>query len=122
MVEVHGKDLGERFGNAAYAMFDQMTDLTNVNAKGELKVELSGETREQLLVDFLQELLFVNDTEGLVFSEFEVKTDGRRLEAIVRGEMFDAKRHAKRSLVKGVTYHNLEFDDRKGTITILFDV
>jgi len=122
MVEAHGKDLGERFGNAAYAMFDQITDLSKVKAKGELKVEMSGETREQLLVDFLQELLFVNDTEGLVFSEFDVKTDGRKLEAVVRGEMFDAKRHTKRSLVKGVTYHKLEFNDREGTITILFDV
>lgn len=122
MVEVYGKDLGERFGNAAYAMFDQITDISKVDPKGEFRVVMSGETREQLLVDFLQELLFVHDTEGLVFSEFEVKTDGKALEAVVRGEKFDDKKHAKRSLVKGVTYHRLEFDDRKGRLTILFDV
>ena len=122
MVEVRGKDLGKRFENAAYAMFDLMTDLTKVEPKGELKVELSADSREQLLVDFLQELLFVYDTEDLVFSEFEVKTDGKKLEAIVRGEVFDSKKHTKRSLVKGVTYHHLEFNDREGSITILFDV
>lgn len=122
MVEAHGKDLGERFGNAAYAMFDQITDIGKVEPKGELRVVLSGESREQLLVDFLQELLFLHDTEGLLFSEFDVKTDGRSLEAFVRGEEFDNSRHPKRSLVKGVTYHKLEIDDRKGTVTILFDV
>jgi len=122
MVEVYGKDLGERFGNAAYAMFDQITDLSKVTSKGELKVEMSGETREQLLVDFLQELLFVHDTEDLVFAEFEVKTDGKTLEAVVRGEKFDEKKHTKRSVVKGITYHRLEFDDQNELLTILFDV
>jgi SHS2 domain-containing protein len=122
MVEVQGKDLGERFGNAAYAMFDQITDLSKVEPKGELRVVMSGDTREQLLVDFLQELLYVHDTEDLVFSEFEIKTDGKTLEAVVRGEKFDEKKHTKRSVVKGVTYHRLEFDDLKGRLTILFDV
>jgi SHS2 domain-containing protein len=122
MVEVHGADLGERFANAAYAMFDQITDLTRVEPKGELKITLSADSREQLLIDFLQELLFVHDTEDLVLCEFEVKTDGKSLVAVVRGEKFDAKRHTKRSVVKGVTYHRLEFDDKEGTITVLFDV
>ena len=122
MVEVHGEDLDERFENAAYAMFDQITDLSRVVPKGELKVVMSGETREQLLVDFLQELLFVHDTEDLVFVEFQVKTDGKTLEALVRGEKFDEQRHTKRSVVKGVTYHRLEFDDQGKSLTILFDV
>lgn len=122
MVEVQGKDLGEMFGNAAYAMFDQITDLSKVESRGELRVVMSGDTREQLLVDFLQELLFVHDTEDLVFGEFEIKTDGKTLEAVIRGEKFDEKTHTKRSVVKGVTYHRLEFDDLKGRLTILFDV
>ncbi|MGQ9588459.1 MAG: archease [Thermoplasmata archaeon] len=122
MVEVYGKDLEERFSNAAYAMFDQITDVTKVRPKGELKVVLSANSREQLLVDFLQELLYVHDVEDLVLCEFKVKIDGKTLEAVVRGERFDEQRHPKRAIVKGVAYHKLEFDDRKGTITVLFDV
>lgn len=122
MVEAYGKDLGERFANAAFAMFDQMTDASKVVPKGELKIVLEGESKEQLLVDFLQELLFLHDTEGLVFSEFDVKTDGRKLECAARGEKFDDRRHPKRALVKGVTYHGLEFDEKEGSITVLFDV
>ncbi len=122
LVRVHGRNLSERFANAAYAMFDQMTDVTKVKPKGEMKILLEADSREQLLVDFLQELLFLNDTEDLVFSKFEVKTDGKKLEALAWGERFDEKRHSKRSVVKGVTYHRLEFDDAKGTVTVLFDV
>lgn len=122
MVEVYGKTLDERFANAAYAMFDQMTDLGRVKPKGEMKISVKADTREQLLVDYLQELLFVNDAEDLVMCEFDVKTDGRVLESLVRGEKFDERRHTKKSVVKGVTYHALKFDDEKGTLTILFDV
>ncbi len=122
LVRAHGKNLSEMFANAAYAMFDQITDVKKVKATGEMKIVLEAETREQLLVDFLQELLFLNDTEDLVFSKFDVKTDGRKLEALVWGEKFDEKKHPKRSVVKGVTYHQLEFDDKKGTVTVLFDV
>jgi SHS2 domain-containing protein len=122
MVEVHGKTLGELFANAAYAMFDQMTDVKKIEPKGEVKVVLKADTQERLLVDFLQELLYVNDVEDLVFSEFSVQTDGNRLEATIRGEKFDEKRHTKRSVVKGVTYHKLDIDLKKGTLTVLFDV
>ena len=122
MVEVHGKTLGERFENAAYALFDQMTDVSKVSPKGEIKIVLSAGSKEQLVVDFLQELLFLHDTENIVFSEFNVKTDGLSLEAVVRGETFDGNRHPKRSVVKGITYHRLEFDEGKGTLVVLFDV
>lgn len=122
MVEAEGESLGERFVNAAYAMFDQMTDASKVSPKGEVRIELEAEGREQLLVDFLQELLFLHDTENLVFGEFEVDTDGRRLVARARGEQFDESRHPKRAVVKGVTYHGLAFDDSRRTVTVLFDV
>lgn len=122
MVEAYGDTLSERFASAAYAMFDQITDVTKIKPTGELKIVLSADGRDQLLVDFLQELLFINDTEGFVFSQFDVETDGRKLEAIVRGEVFDEKKHSKRSVVKGITYHKLEFDDRGKKVTLLFDV
>lgn len=122
LVEVHGKDLNERFANAAYAMFDLITDVKKVEPKGEMKIVLSAESREQLLVDFLQELLYLNDADDLVFGKFEVKIDGLKLEALAWGEKFDEKKHEKKAVVKGVTYHKLEFDDKKGTVTVLFDV
>ncbi len=122
MVEVFGKDLDERFENAAYALFDQITDVSKVEPKGELRIVMDAEGREQLLVDFLQELLFVQDLEDFVFSEFDVKTDGKKLEAVCAGEKFDPAKHTKRSVVKGVTYHRLEFNDKESKVTLLFDV
>ncbi|HUU06944.1 MAG TPA: archease [Thermoplasmata archaeon] len=122
MVEVHGVTLEERFENAAYALFDQITDASTVRPKGEVEVSVSAGSREQLLVDFLQELLFLHDTENLVFSRFVVEMEGDTLRARAQGEEFDPTRHAKRSVVKGITYHGLEFRDDESKLVLLFDV
>jgi SHS2 domain-containing protein len=122
MIEAYGETLGERFANAAYALFDQMTDVTKVSPTGEIRLELEAEGREQLLVDFLQELLFLHDVESLVFGQFEVQVEANKLVAVARGELFDEDKHSKRSVVKGVTYHRLEFDDQRKAVTVLFDV
>ena len=122
MVEVHGDTLEERFANAAYALFDQMTDVSKIEPTGEMRIQIEAETREQLLVDFLQELLFLHDAENLVFSMFEIVLDGNKLDARIHGEEFDDERHTKRSVVKGVTYHKLEFNDAQKTLVVLFDV
>lgn len=122
LVEAYGDTLDERFANAAYAMFDQMTDVTLVKPVGEVRLVVSAESTEQLLVDFLQELLFLHDADNYVFSEFEVEIMGGNLEAIARGEAFDQSRHPKRAVVKGVTYHNLKLDESTKSVTLLLDV
>lgn len=122
MVEAYGETLGERFANAAYALFDQMTDVTKISPTGEIRLELEADGREQLLVDFLQELLFLHDAENMVFGQFDVQVEDNRLVAVARGELFDEDKHSKRSVVKGVTYHRLEFDDPGKSVTVLFDV
>ena len=122
LIEVHGETLQERFANAAFAMFDQITNISAVHAVGEAEISISAESIEELLVEFLQELLYIHDTESLVFSEFDVHINGNSLKATVKGEEFDADRHDKRSVVKGVTYHGLKVDNEAKLITLLLDV
>ncbi len=122
LVEAFGETLSERFANAAYALFDQITDVRAVKPVGEVRVVVSADSTEQLLVDFLQELLFLHDTDNYVFSEFEVEIMGTNLEAVARGEEFDPSRHPKRAVVKGVTYHNLKLDKKAGSLVVLLDV
>lgn len=122
LVEAYGDTLTERFANAAYALFDLMTDVSLVKPVGEVRLVLSADSTEQLLVDFLQELLFLHDTDNYVFVEFEVEILGGNLEVVARGEEFDQSRHTKKAVVKGVTYHHLKLDDKPGSLTVLFDV
>jgi SHS2 domain-containing protein len=57
-----------------------------------------------LLASWLDELVYLAETEGLVPEQAELSLDGLRLSAIVRG-----RRGAPRPLVKAVTLHRLRF-------------
>ncbi|HVO83796.1 MAG TPA: archease [Syntrophobacteria bacterium] len=96
------------FETAALALTELMTDTTKVEPRLERTVKLRGESLDLLLVCWLQEILFLMDTEGLVFSVFEVRIEGAALHATLRGEPFNPEVHPRKSEVKAVTYHHLE--------------
>jgi SHS2 domain-containing protein len=58
-----------------------------------------------LLVGWLEEVLFLADTEGFVPDDAQIGLRGNELHALVRG-----RRTEQRPLVKAVTYHGLEFE------------
>jgi SHS2 domain-containing protein len=126
LVEAYGSTLGEAFANAALAMFNAITPLEKVKPKISRRIELEGEDLEGLLYDFLDELLFINDTENLVFSEIKVDVDtGRlRLRAECRGERFDPERHQAGAVVKAVTFHQMRVEktDGRWKTRVVFDL
>jgi len=96
------------FETAALALTELMTDVATVEPRLERAMELKEESLDLLLVCWLQEILFLMDTEGLVFSVFEVQIEGAALQATLRGEPFNPEVHPRKSDVKAVTYHHLE--------------
>ena len=96
------------FETAALALTELMTDTTTVEPKLERTMELQEESLDLLLVCWLQEILYLMDTEGLVFSVFEVRIEGTALQATLWGEPFNPEVHPMKSDVKAVTYHHLE--------------
>jgi SHS2 domain-containing protein len=94
--------------------------------KGTIKKEITITSADidSLLLDFLSEVLFVSEVEGMVFSKADVKIDGLNLYAELKGEPFTRKRHAKGTEVKGISYSGLSIrHDANGfMVDILFDV
>lgn len=121
MIRSHGKSIEELFANAAYGMFDQLADLSKVKPNESFRIDIEGGDPEQLLVDFLSELLYIFDTELVLLSEFDVKHDGEMLHVTARGERIDKKRHEMRKALKAVSYYKLEVSPEKGYAQVLFD-
>ena len=122
----HGATLADAFANAAEGMYALMLDLDTVNEREERAVALEGENTEQLLVDWLLELIFFTETEDLVFRRFQIdELSERRLRARAWGERFDPERHRSHNvMVKAVTQHLLEIAREDGgyRVRVLFDV
>ncbi len=123
-IEARGATLEEAFANAARGMFSVIVDGSDIAAvdKRELSLEAT-EDDEQLLVDWLSELLYIHDVEGLVFDCFDVSIDGG-LEATAWGEPYSRETHGYGSEIKAVTYHLLDIKrTKKGVeLKVLFDI
>lgn len=124
-IKAYGNDLSECFKHAAKGMFDLITDCSDVEEKGVYRIEMNAEDCEQLLVDFLSELLFLQSSRNLVFGSFDVKLDAEKcfLSAVIKGEEFDLSKHKYGMEIKAVTYHMLEVHlETPFFVTILFDI
>jgi SHS2 domain-containing protein len=88
------------------------------------EIQIESDNIESLLCDFLSEVLFIAEVEGLVFSQAEITIDGLHLTAILNGESFDPLRHSSGTEVKGISYSGLVIQkDANGyMLDILFDV
>ena len=61
------------------------------------------------VVNWLNEILFFFDTEGMVFVEFSIDSwTSSEITGRARGERFDVERHEFRTAVKAATYHQFE--------------
>lgn len=121
-LKAYGGSLEEIFASAARGMFALMTDIATVRPTGEVQVAVTAPDRESLLVDWLTELLFVHERDGVFLAEFEVAIENHRLEATVRGEEIDPDRHPLDTEIKAVTYHMIEVNPEAGYAVVIFDI
>ena len=142
-LEVRGRELADLFVGAARGMFSLMGDLNGLVATHWQTIELAAWDRETLLVDWLNELLFITEMEGLLFVECRIESlsdlapsldrpvgmpDGAE-SADLPGAKLVAQVGAVRAPVtkahiKAATFHNLALvRDELGWSTVLtFDV
>ena len=86
-----------------------MVDPSGIHGNEERALLVEGADEASQIVNWLNEILFLFDAEGLVFEDFAVdswSTDGIRGRA--RGEHLDPLRHEIRTAVKAATYHQFE--------------
>jgi SHS2 domain-containing protein len=112
-VEVQASTLTATFEDAAFAMFDVMTDASAVGSELTDDFEVIAHDEISLLHDWLEQLLVKFDLEGKIYSRFEVeKIDTQngdlRLVAKAHGGLFRRGTHPAKVEVKAVTYHRME--------------
>jgi SHS2 domain-containing protein len=122
-VKAYGKSLAQAFEHAAKGMFDIITDESVIEPIGEYQIILEAPDYEQLLVDWLSKLLFLNGAQNLVFGTFNVTLTDNHLSAQVFGETYDTKKHKMGVEVKAVTYHMLQVHETDPIfVQVLFDI
>ncbi len=118
IVRAYGKDWSDVFSSLGQALFAAMLDVSAVAPRECRRIRIHSDSLEDLVVDFLNELLVYKDAENLAFSEFRVtvKEEGGKwvVEGEVCGERIDPKKHNPEGEVKAVSYHLLEVGEVEG--------
>jgi SHS2 domain-containing protein len=125
--EATAKDRADLFATCARALTDIMIEPGVLGTSVERLVELEAETLEALLYAWLAEIVFLKDSEGILFGAFDLELEGSgpfRLTGRLRGEPIEKLRSGLRSDAKAVTYHRFAVGDEDGIwkATVVIDL
>jgi SHS2 domain-containing protein len=124
-VRVFGRTLKELFENAAFAMFDITADLDGLKGDIVQEIELTAPNNEELLISWLDELLYNFYTKGIIFYQFNVeKLSEDFIKARAFGRAISDNRNRLKTEIKAATYYNLKIIKRDDyyEVDIIFDV
>jgi SHS2 domain-containing protein len=124
-IRVWAADIKGLFQEAARALFAIITDLDKVKVRVNRKVMVEAATVDELLVAWLSELLYLYEVEGLLFCEFALTEIAEgNVKGVAKGEKFQEDRHAIKTSIKAVTYHQVEITEKDGRwqAQVIFDI
>ena len=114
--EAYGKNLNEMFENAALAIFELSADIKTIESKEKVEIKLGHEKIDNLLYDFLSEILFLKDSKYMVFKDVEVSINEKNkkyyLTSILMGDTINPEKQHLENDIKAITMHM--FEVRKG--------
>ena len=120
-IRAYGRDVRELFANAAHGMFALMAEPSLEEPAREREVSLEAPDYEGLLVDWLNELIYLHEVEGETYYQFAFET---LLPAKLKARVTGGSTKSKTKAIKAATFHELEvIQTNKGyEATIVFDV
>ena len=124
-IHVFGADSKELFANAAYAMFDMLTEIDSLESLKTTNLRVTGDDWSDLMVNWLRELLYLWNGKELLVKKTRILTlSENELSANVELDPFDPDRHEIKIEIKAVTYHQIQVSEGpKGwEAKIIFDI
>ena len=125
--EAYGENLNELFENAAFAIFEISANLKTIDAKEKIEFELENEKIDNLLYDFLSEILFLKDAKYMVFKKVKVlikENKKYKLRTVLKGDTINPQKQQLENDIKAVTMHMFEVKKEKNTwkATVVVDI
>lgn len=131
-ISTAGATLSDVFVNAGMALYCLTTDIKAVREQLSREVHVEAATCDVLLVRFLNELIFLLDSEQFIGHRIEIDalqcdlhcSEPVFLSARIQGEEFSPVRHEQRLLLKAATYHKLRLEQQKDGwyAEVIFDI
>jgi SHS2 domain-containing protein len=124
-IHAFGTTLPELFIHAAQGMESLMVAPEQVRELVTREIVVEGHDVVSLLIAWLNELVFLFDTEYLLFCTFEIDAfTETSLRGRASGEPYDSQRHDLSSAIKAVTWHeaSVKYTGDAYRASIIFDI
>ncbi len=124
-IKVYGRDLKELFKNAAFGMFSILADLEGITVSTELGIKAEAPDKEELLIEWLDELLYNFYTKHIIFSKFNItELTDTNLTATIKGRFIGENKNRLKTEIKAATRHDLHIEKKEDhyEVQIVFDV
>ena len=114
-IEARGGNLNEVFEAAAEGLFETMAKVDTVDLKISKEISLEAGNVNDLLYDFLSEIVYLKDTEGMVFGKVEVEVDEEKceLKGVLFGDKINKEKQELVDDVKAITMHMFDLKKEK---------
>ena len=118
------KTLEELFSDAAKAVSEIMVELDTIEEKESMDFYAEGKNEEEMLFNFLQEIILIKDAELKIFKRFEIKIEKNKVSCKAYGDVLNNEKQVHGVDVKAVTYHkfNLEKKNNHWECHIILDI
>ena len=107
-IESRGDTLEELFTASAKATFEVMANISNIQPETRKTLHLENSEIDGLLFDWLAELIYLKDSEFMLFGKYDIKitkNTNYQLDAEILGEEINQSKHDLRCDVKAITFH-----------------
>ena len=124
-VRVIGNSQADLFINSAFALFDVMVDIQAIENKERLPLEVEGTDRDDLMVNWVRELLYLYHSSGYLLREFQVReVKDTIVRAEVCGEKIDPDRHEIKQEISSIAFHKsrMEKTGNQWTAHLIFEI
>ncbi len=116
-IESRGDTLEELFTASAMATFEVMADTSGIQPEIKKVLHLENSEIDGLLFDWLAELIYLKDSEFMLFGKYDIKitkNTNYQLDAEILGEEINQSKHDLRCDVKAITFHLFEVYEKDG--------
>src|SRR5687767_6033237 len=124
-VKVFGSSQLELFQNSGWALFDVTTDIEKIETKDCVPLEVEGTDRDDLMVNWVRELLYLYQGSGYLIKEFVIReVKDTVVKADVAGEKIDPDRHEIKQEIAAVAFHKsrMEKTGNQWTAHLIFEL
>ena len=125
-IRVTGESQADLFANSAFTLFDVMVmDVDKVEARERIPLEVEGTDRDDLMVNWMRELLYLYKGSGYLLREFLIReVKDTVVKAEVAGEKIDPDRHEIKQEIATVAFHKSRMDKtgNQWTAHLIFEV